>query len=292
MQQTKGPTEQVNYTGTKSPSKLEQTWGQGNYRGTKTPKVWAKWESRPFLPPAQNWHLSELCRSALYAQFQTSDALGRAAGESDTVHACRMGAPPLPSSIQAHHLDATLREEYETDLFEVDIKPQKYAQSVYSTSQNPHGMVVGRWFFSHLKLGVTKDLTKSIRVQLDTASTCNTLPERLAQSLIPRGQKITNYLTPSKATLFTYDISKLTPMGKLQLLAETTTGYHLLTFHVLRDAHIQGKPSLLSGSDCVKLGLVKIRADEIHSFGTSPAISAQRRWQFKRGQNILPGFIV
>ena len=26
MQQTKGPTEQVNYTGTKSPSKLEQTW--------------------------------------------------------------------------------------------------------------------------------------------------------------------------------------------------------------------------------------------------------------------------
>ena len=67
------------------------------------------------------------------------------------------------------------------------IKPEKYAQSVYSTSQNPHGAVVGRKFFSHLKLGVTKDLTKSIRVQLDTASTCNTLPEKLAQSLIPEG---------------------------------------------------------------------------------------------------------
>ena len=37
MQQAKGPTEQVNYTGTKSPSKSEQNWGQGNYRGTKTP---------------------------------------------------------------------------------------------------------------------------------------------------------------------------------------------------------------------------------------------------------------
>ena len=117
----------------------------------------------------------------------------------------------------------------------MDIEPEKYAQSVYSTSQNPHGMVVGRKLFSHLKLGVTKDLTKSIRVQLDTASTYNTLPERLALSLIPRGQKITNYLTPSKATLFTYDNSKLTPMGKLELLAETTAGYHLLTFHVLRD---------------------------------------------------------
>ena len=75
-------------------------------------------------------------------------------------------------------------------------------ECVYSTSQNPHGTVVGRKFFSHLNLGVTKDLTKSIRVQLDTAFTCNTLPERLAQSLIPRRQKITNYLSPSKATLF------------------------------------------------------------------------------------------
>ena len=83
--------------------------------------------------------------------------------------------------------------------------------------------MVGRKFLSHLKPGVIKDLTKSIRVQLDTASTCNTLPERLAQSLIPRGQKITNDLTRYKATLFTDDNSKLTPMGKLELLAETTT---------------------------------------------------------------------
>jgi len=82
-----------------------------------------------------------------------------------------MGAPPLPSSTQVHHLDALLREEYETDLFEGDIKPEMYAQSVYSTSQNPHGTVVGRTFFIRLKLRVTKGLTKSIRVQLDTAST-------------------------------------------------------------------------------------------------------------------------
>ena len=56
-------------------------------------------------------------------------------------------------------------------------------------------------------------------------------------------------------------------MGKLELLAETTAGHYLLTFHVLRDSHIQGKPPLLSGSDCVRLGLVKIRADD--SLGTS-----------------------
>lgn len=66
-----------------------------------------------------------------------------------------------------------------------EIKPAKYSQNVYSTLQNDYGTVMGRKFISHLILGVTKDLTKSIRVQLDTASYCNTLPERLAQSLIP-----------------------------------------------------------------------------------------------------------
>ena len=37
MQQAKGPTEQVNYTGTKSSSKSERNWGLGNHRSTKTP---------------------------------------------------------------------------------------------------------------------------------------------------------------------------------------------------------------------------------------------------------------
>ena len=82
-------------------------------------------------------------------------------------------------------------------------------------------------------------------MQLDTASTCNTLPEKHDQSLIPPGQKITKYISPSNASLFTYDNSKLKPMAKLQLLAETSVGYHLLTFQVSRGSHIQGKPPLL-----------------------------------------------
>ena len=65
--------------------------------------------------------------------------------------------------------------------------------------------------------------------------------------------------------MFTYYNSKLTPLGKLELLAETTTGYHLLAFHILRDLQIPGKPPLLPGSDCVNLGLFKICADEVHS---------------------------
>lgn len=65
-------------------------------------------------------------------------------------------------------------------------------------------------------------------------------------------------------------------MGKVELLAETTAVYHLLTFHVLRDTHIQGEP-LLSGSDCVQLGLVKIYADKVHSLGTSSGTAALQK---------------
>ena len=36
MQQAKGPTEQVNYTGTRKPSKSEQNWGQGQSSQSKT----------------------------------------------------------------------------------------------------------------------------------------------------------------------------------------------------------------------------------------------------------------
>ena len=80
-------------------------------------------------------------------------------------------------------------EDYEAGLYEVDMIPEKYARSVFSTAENQRGTWVSRKFFSHLKLGITKDMTKSIRIQLDTASTYSTLPENLALSLIPPGKK-------------------------------------------------------------------------------------------------------
>ena len=38
------------------------------------------------------------------------------------------------TKLQAHHLDAGSGEEYEIDLSAVDIKPEIYAQTVYSIS--------------------------------------------------------------------------------------------------------------------------------------------------------------
>ena len=56
-----------------------------------------------------------------------------------------MGAPSLAShtlwgtklwgtKLQAHHLDAGSGEDYEIDLSAVDLKPEIYAQTVYSIS--------------------------------------------------------------------------------------------------------------------------------------------------------------
>ena len=60
--------------------------------------------------------------------------------------------------MQAHNRDASSGEVYETDLLIVDIKPKIYAQNVFSTSQNPHGVAHGRKLFSPLEVDVTKDL--------------------------------------------------------------------------------------------------------------------------------------
>ena len=87
MQQAKGPTEQVNYSGTKSPSMSERNWGQGNYRGTKTPPKSEQNRSQDLTAStklAPDSIVQVRHTLALNALLQTSDALGRAVGESDT----------------------------------------------------------------------------------------------------------------------------------------------------------------------------------------------------------------
>ena len=132
-----------------------------------------------------------------------------------------MGATSLarfseaPNPMQAHNLDASSDEVYETDLLIVDIKPEIYAQTVYSTSQNPHGVTLGRKLFNPLEIYVTKDLNKSIMVLLDIASTCNKPPKKNCSIIDPSWAHDEN-LTHSKATLLTYDNSDLKPMCKRQ----------------------------------------------------------------------------
>ena len=95
-----------------------------------------------------------------------------------------------------------------------------------------------------MELSVTKDLNKPIMVQLDTASTCNTLPDKIAQLLIPLGQTKKNILLSAK--------QRYSPI--------TTLSSNLW---------VNCKPLLLSGLDYANLGLVKIPADEVNWRGTT-----------------------
>ena len=53
------------------------------------------------------------------------------------------------------------------------------------------------------------------------------------------------------------------PKGKVNLLCERKQKYHCLEFVVIPDEIMGDKPALLSGTDCEKLGIVKIEADEV-----------------------------
>ena len=268
MQQAKGPAEQVNFAGS----------GQSVSGGNKVKSKFSKQEDSASCQfCAGPTHPRSVCPAR--DKRCAKKGCGRM---GHFARCCRMGKPPprvkSAPKPQAHQLDTDdteqgYPEDYDPDLYEVELKPQKYSESIYSTNET--NKALGRKFFSNLKLCVVNSF-KSVKVQLDTASTCNTLPESIAKSLIPRGTQLGDFLSPSKATLFTYSNSQIKPVGKLELLAETATGYHLLTFHVIRDSLVQNKPPLLSGSDCVKLGLVKIHADEIHSVMSSPVTNSPK----------------
>ena len=81
-------------------------------------------------------------------------------------------------------------------------------------------------------------------VQLDTASICNTLPDKIAQLLIPLGQ--------TKKTILLSAKQPYSPM--------TTLSSNLW---------VNCKRLLLSALDYANLGLVKIPADEVNWRGTS-----------------------
>ena len=97
MQQGKGPKGQVNYTRTKSTSKSEQNWGQGNYRGIKTPP-----NSEQDLSNRQR-KTSTYCAGPTHPCSVCPASNKRCSRKGcrrirHFAHACRLGATPLPCS--------------------------------------------------------------------------------------------------------------------------------------------------------------------------------------------------
>ena len=97
-----------------------------------------------------------------------------------------------------------------------------------------------------------------VRAQIDSASTCNTVPVDTLYQLFPDIK-----IDKTKAAIQTYENQKIKPVVQVIVCCERKRKLHLLEFLVV-DAP-QGKPPLLSGRDAQILGYLDVHADEIHS---------------------------
>ena len=68
-------------------------------------------------------------------------------------------------------------------------------------------------------------------------------------------------IKPSSATLHTYGGGVIKPVGQIDMVCETQGKFHTLQLQLLNKDVIGSQPPLLSGSDCVRLGLVEIRGN-------------------------------
>ena len=98
-------------------------------------------------------------------------------------------------------------------------------------------------------------------MQLDTASTTNTLAVDDLQTMCPVGFDIHSLIKPSSAILRTYGGGVIKPVGQVELVCETQGQFHTLHFQLLTKDVMGSQPPLLSGSDCVRLGLIEIGRD-------------------------------
>ena len=98
-------------------------------------------------------------------------------------------------------------------------------------------------------------------LQLDTASTTHTLAVEDLRSMGPAWVDIHGLIKPSSAILRTYGGGIIKPVGQIELVCETQGKFHTLQFQLLNKDVMGSQPPLLSGSDCVRLGLVEMRGN-------------------------------
>ena len=123
----------------------------------------------------------------------------------------------------------------------------------------------GEKFYAKLHLSSTGGGSYTpIACQIDTAATCNTIPDYMLDYFTPKPN-----LLRSTAKLSPYSGPAIIPLGRVQLVCSRNNKYTLLEFQVIPSTKLRDKPALISGSDSSKLGLVEIHADIIHALSTS-----------------------
>ena len=87
----------------------------------------------------------------------------------------------------------------------------------------------------------------------------NTLAVDDLWSMCPAGFDVNSLIQPSHATLHTYGGGIITPVVQVKLVCKTQGKCYPLEFQPLSKKVMGSQPPLLSGSDCVKLGLIGIK---------------------------------
>ena len=101
--------------------------------------------------------------------------------------------------------------------------------------------------------------------------------------MCPAGVDIHGLIKPSSATLRTYGGGVIKPVGQIDLVCETQGKFHTLQFQLLNKDVMGSQPPLLSGSDCVRLGLVEIRGNTCSLDRNNPKGGASEVCQLNSG---------
>ena len=112
-------------------------------------------------------------------------------------------------------------------------------------------------FFAHLHL-VHDGKSNIVRAQIDSASTCNTMPCNLLSQLFPNLK-----VSKTRSRISTYGSQTMRPKGQVTLVCDRKGSLRTTDFLVV---DVPGdKPPLLSGKDAQALDYSKIYADETNA---------------------------
>ena len=106
-----------------------------------------------------------------------------------------------------------------------------------------------RKYFANLHL-IHGEKTKVVKAQIDSASTCNTIPSSLLRKLFPNAE-----ICRTRSKINTYGSETMRPEGQVTLCCERRGRIHTIDFLVVNVP--DGKPALLSGRDAQALKLLE-----------------------------------
>lgn len=147
------------------------------------------------------------------------------------------------------------RDVHSLHLSEVDeTGPYEQCYSLEPRAPTPTPSASGKRYFVNLDMSETWSIFTSIKVQIDTAATCNTISDKTLAELLPTAK-----IRHSPYLLYPYGDSKpIKPLGQVELMCERLNKYDMLVFQVLPESMLRHKPALLSGYDSERLGLITV----------------------------------